>query len=85
MIYDVKRRSTLYVMSMKWRYCIALELSVVLGGNHDGSWILWVGGINVFPDSLETFMLESWSIVQPNSSSQFGRVSVQKHFFCAQN
>lgn len=28
-----------------------------------GYGFLWVGGINIFPDCLET-MLESWSIVQ---------------------
>jgi hypothetical protein len=29
-----------------------------VGTNHDGHGLLWVGGINIFPDRLETFMLD---------------------------
>lgn len=46
---------------MDWRYCIALELSGA-GTNHDGYGFVWVGGINIFPDRLETLTLESWCI-----------------------
>src|SRR5207248_6664064 len=72
-----------YVMSMNWRYCTVLEVSGPRGAprpgggrrerNPDGHGFYGLVGIDRFSRTvLETFMPESWSIVQSNSSSRFG-------------
>jgi hypothetical protein len=60
-----------YVMSMNWRYCIVLELS---GAGGRTMMVMDCMGWwrRCFSRTfLETFMPESWSIVQSNSSSRF--------------